>query len=131
MTHFEHALWSVKHCVCVTLFSVSKRKQWSVLFLSCVWNCFLPLVNKKSYINYRIIASRPKRKFITLREQDVLLKAFYNKLDEVEKSFLGNWFIDEHDIDDYYELDSGRDNKEAENEADVTEVEKKIEQIEE
>ena len=36
------------------------------------------------------MALRPKQKFTTLREQDVLLEAFYNELDEGEKSFLGN-----------------------------------------
>ena len=38
---------------------------------------------------------------------------------------------DEDDIDDDYELESGSDNNDAENEADVTEVEQEIEQIEE
>ena len=30
------------------------------------------------------MGSRPKRKFTTLREQDALLEAFYNELDEGE-----------------------------------------------
>ena len=64
--------------------------------------------------------SRPKRKFTTLREQDAFLEAFYNKLDEGKESFLGNRFTDEDDIVDDYELESGNDNNEAENEADVT-----------
>ena len=46
------------------------------------------------------MASRLKRKFTTLREQDALLEAFYSELDEGEESFLGNWIIDEDDIDD-------------------------------
>ena len=62
-----------------------------------------------------------------MREQDALLKAVYNELDEGEESFLGNGFIDEDDIDDDYEPESGSDNKEAENEADVTEVKQEIE----
>ena len=66
------------------------------------------------------MASRPKRKFAVLREQDALLEAFYNELNEGEESFLGNRFIDEDDIDDDYELENGSDNNEAENEADVT-----------
>ena len=97
----------------------------------CVWNCFLRFVNKKYEINCRIIASRTKRKFTTLREQDASLKALYNEVDEGEESFRGNWFIDENDIDDDYELESGSDINEAENEADVTEVEQETEQIEE
>ena len=39
-----------------------------------------------------------------LREQDALLEAFYNEIDEGE-------------MDDDYELESGSDNIEAENEA--------------
>ena len=77
------------------------------------------------------MASRPKRKFTTSREQDALFEAFYNELDEGGESFLKNLFLDEDDIDDDYELESGSDNTEAENEADVTEVEPEIEQIEE
>ena len=34
------------------------------------------------------------------------------KVDEGEESFLGNRFIDEDDIDDDYELESGSDNNE-------------------
>ena len=41
------------------------------------------------------MASRPNRKFTNLREQDALMEAFYNELDEREKSFLGNPFKDE------------------------------------
>ena len=56
------------------------------------------------------MASRPKRKFTALREQDALLEAFQNELNEGEESFLGNRFIDEDDIDDDYELESGSEN---------------------
>ena len=77
------------------------------------------------------MASRPKQKLTTLPKQDALLEAFYNELDEDEESFVGNRPIDENDIDDDYELQSGSDNNDAENEADMTKVEQKIEQIEE
>ena len=77
------------------------------------------------------MAPRPKQKFTTFREQDALLEALYNELNEGEESFLGNLFIDEDDIDDDYELENGSDNSEAELEADVTEVEEETEQIEE
>ena len=77
------------------------------------------------------MASRPKRKFTTSREQDALLEAFYNELDEGKESSLGNRFVDEDDIEDVYELESGSDSSEAENEADMAEVEQEIEQIEE
>ena len=59
------------------------------------------------------MASRLKRKLTNLREQDTLLEAFYNELDEREESFLGNRFLDEDDMDDDYELESGSDNNEA------------------
>ena len=55
------------------------------------------------------MASRPKRKFTTLREQNVFLEAFYNELDEGEESFLGYKFKDEDDINDDYELKGGSD----------------------
>ena len=42
--------------------------------------------------------SRPKRKFTPLLEQDALLEAFYDELDEGEGSFLENQFIDEGDM---------------------------------
>ena len=48
------------------------------------------------------MASRPKRKFTTLCEQDALLDAFYNELNEGEESFLGNRLIDEDDIGGEY-----------------------------
>ena len=75
------------------------------------------------------MASRTKRKSTTLHEQDALLKAFYNEIDESEEYFLLNRFIDEDDIDHDYE--SGSDDKKAESEADVTKVEQEIERIEE
>ena len=52
---------------------------------------------------------------------------FYNELGEGEESFLWNRFIEEVDIDDDFELESGSDNNKPENEADVTEVEQEIE----
>ena len=77
------------------------------------------------------MASRPKQKFNTLHEQDALLEAFYNELNEGEESFLGNRFIYEYDIDDDYKLEIESDNNKAENEANATGVEQEIEQIEE
>ena len=56
-----------------------------------------------------------------------MLEVFYNELDEGEEYFLGNRFINEDDIDDDYELESGTDNNESEIEANATEVEQEIE----
>ena len=55
-------------------------------------------MNKKYEINCRNMDSRPKRKFTPLLEQDALLEAFYEELDESEESFLENRFIDEGDM---------------------------------
>ena len=63
--------------------------------------------------------------FTILQEQNTSLEVFYNKLDGSEEPFLGNQFIDEDDIDDDYELESGNGNNEAEEKADVTEIERK------
>ena len=86
-------------------------------------------MNKKYEINCKITASRLKQKFTTLRKQDALSEAFYNELNEDVESFLGNWFIDEDDIAHDYELESQSDNNEAENEADVTQIEQETEEI--
>ena len=75
--------------MCVTLFSTSKRKQWSELSHLCVRYYFLRFANKKYEINCRIIVSRTKRKFTTLPQQDALLEAFCNKLHEGKNFFLG------------------------------------------
>ena len=44
--------------------------------------------------------SRPKRKYTSVREQDALLEAFYQDLDQEDEDFLGNRFIGE-DGDDF------------------------------
>ena len=74
-----------------------------------------------------------KRKTAKFSKSQIFLhtKISKFKVDEAEESFLGNRFIDEDDIDDDYELESGSDNNEAGNQADVTEVEQGIEQTEE
>ena len=49
-----------------------------------------------------------------MHEQDALLEAFYNQLDEGDKYFLANRFIEEDDIVDDYKLENGSDNNVAE-----------------
>ena len=39
------------------------------------------------------MASRLKRKYTSVREQDALLEAFYQDLDQEDEDFLGNRFI--------------------------------------
>ena len=71
------------------------------------------------------MATTLKQMSTILHEQDTSLEAFYNKFDGSEEYLLGNQFIDEDDIDDDYELESGNGNNEAEEKADVTEIERK------
>ena len=73
--------------MCHINFYIEVETVKSTFSFMCM-NCFLRFVNKKYEINCRIMASRPKGKFITLREQDALLETFYNELDEIEESFL-------------------------------------------
>ena len=84
----------------------------------------------REIISYEKIVKRKTAKF---SKSQIFLhtKISKFKVDEAEESFLGNRFIDEDDIDDDYELESGSDNNEAGNQADVTEVEQGIEQTEE
>ena len=42
-----------------------------------------------------------------------MLEAFYSKVDEGEEYFLEDQLINQDDIDDDYELESGSDNNEA------------------
>ena len=51
------------------------------------------------------MASRPKRKYTSVGEQDALLEAFCQDLDQEDEDFLGNRFIGE-DEDDCYPEDS-------------------------
>ena len=51
------------------------------------------------------IASRPKRKYTSVQEQDGLLESFYQDLDQEDEDFLGNRCIGE-DEDDFYSEDS-------------------------
>ena len=51
------------------------------------------------------MASRPKRKYTSVREQDGLLESFYQYLDQEDEDFLGNRCIGE-DEGDFYSEDS-------------------------
>lgn len=74
------------------------------------------------------MASRPKRKYVSVREKDAMLEAFYNDLDEEDALFLGNRFVGEDDGDDNdYQASSESDNNEADAEADMTDPEPEIE----
>ena len=60
------------------------------------------------------MASRPKRKYTSVREQDALLEAFYQNLDQEDEDFLEHRFIGE-DENDFYpkDIDSDGGNDEA------------------
>ena len=45
------------------------------------------------------MASRPKRKFVTSREKEILLPQFYDNIEENEEQFLGHAFVGDEDSD--------------------------------
>ena len=56
------------------------------------------------------MASRPKRKFVSTRQQEDMLQAFYNDMGKEEELFLGHSFIaEEANNDSDYEDSSGSD----------------------
>ena len=58
------------------------------------------------------MATRPKQKYQTTSEQNVLLEEFYRGLDEEDEPFLGDRFVgEENDTETDYESDN--------NEADI------------
>ena len=67
---------------------------------------------EKQKLRVEKMATRPKRKYQTTREQNALLEEFYRELDEEDQLFLGNRFVgEENDTDTDYESDN--------NEADI------------
>ena len=67
---------------------------------------------EKQKLRVEKMATRPKRKYQTTREQNALLEEFYRELDEEDQLFLGNRFVgEENDTDSDYESDN--------NEADI------------
>ena len=67
---------------------------------------------EKQKLRVEKMATRPKRKYQTTREQNSLLEEFYRELDEEDQLFLGNRFLgEENDTDTDYESDN--------NEADI------------
>ena len=45
------------------------------------------------------MASRPKRKFLTSREEEILLQQFYDIIEENEEQFLRHAFVGDEDSD--------------------------------
>ena len=66
------------------------------------------------------MASRPKRKFITSREREILLQHFYDNTEEHEEQFLGHAF-DKDGYSDSQFVQSGDNNEEKNGIADDTE----------
>ena len=54
------------------------------------------------------MASRPKRKYTSILQQDALLETFYQDLDQEDEDFLGNRFTGD-DEDNFYPEDSDSD----------------------
>ena len=45
------------------------------------------------------MASRPKRKFVTSREREILFQQFYDNIEKNEEQFLGHAFVGDEDSD--------------------------------
>ena len=45
------------------------------------------------------MAFRPKRKFLTSREREIILQQFYDNIEENEEQFLGHAFVGDEDSD--------------------------------
>ena len=45
------------------------------------------------------MAFRPKRKFVTSREREIILQQFYDNIEENEEQFLGHAFVGDEDSD--------------------------------
>lgn len=56
------------------------------------------------------MASRPKRKFVSTRDQERLVQEFYDGLDEDEEYFLGNQFAGEGDVDNDFDSSNNTEN---------------------
>ena len=54
------------------------------------------------------MASRPKRKFVTSREKEILLPQFYDNIEENEGQFLGHAFVGDEDSDSEFVQSSDR-----------------------
>ena len=62
---------------------------------------------EKQKLRVEKMATRPKRKYQTTREQNALLEEFYREMDEEDQLFLGNRFVgEENDTDTDYESDN-------------------------
>ena len=53
------------------------------------------LVFREVYVLW--MASRPKRKFVTSREREILLQQFYDNIEKNEEHFLGYAFVGDED----------------------------------
>ena len=73
------------------------------------------------------MSSRPKRKFATSRESEILLQQFYDNIEENEEQFLGHTFVEDEDSDCKFvhnsdsEVQADNNNEERSDTADDTE----------
>ena len=68
------------------------------------------------------MASRPKRKYISIREQVELLRQFYEDFDKDEEVFLGHRFIDNDDGANDFVFSSASDDSDNDEISNVTVV---------
>ena len=105
---FKILLHCLKPMYCICKFEAC------FLFIGFIFFSFTVIRKKKTMIRVKtrfIMASRPKRKYTSVRElKHVLLEAFYKDIDQEDKDFLGNRFIGEIG-NDFYPDDSGSDGR--------------------
>ena len=76
------------------------------------------------------MATRPKRKYQTTSGQNALVEEFYRELDEEDKLFLGNRFVEENDTDTDYESDNNEADTVAEDLEEEPTIDSNVEDLE-
>ena len=86
---------------------------------------------KKQKLRVEQMATRPKGKYQTTREQNALLEEFYRELDEEDQLFLGNRFVgEENDTDTDYESDNNEADIAAEDLEEEPTIDSNVEDLE-
>ena len=89
--------------------------------------------NRKEKQKLRVekMATRPKQKYQTTREQNALLEEFYRELDEEDQLFLGNRFVGEqNDTDTDYDSDNNEADIAAEDLEEEPTIDSNVEDLE-
>ena len=86
---------------------------------------------EKQELRVEKMATGPKRKYQTTREQNALLEEFYRELDQEDQLFLGNRFVGEkNDTDTDYESDNNEADIAAEDLEEEPTIDSNVEDLE-